>query len=214
MRHDVDLRPAYSLEFAKIQYAFNIKGTYYFRAAPESWNEAVIREIHSRGHEIGYHYESLTTTKGNIQKAITDFEKNLEKLRKLVPVNTICMHGSPRSKYDSKDLWKHYDYRQFGIIAEPYFDTDFSQVAYYTDTGRMWDGHKYSVRDKVHHSQFPVFHTTLQMIEAIENGTFPSKAMITFHPQRWTNQPIPWVKELVLQRSKNIIKKYFFVKTS
>ena len=64
-------------------------------------------------------------------------------------VKTICMHGSPLSKWDNRDLWKKYDYRDFGIIAEPYFDLDFDEVFYLTDTGRSWNNSKASVRDKV-----------------------------------------------------------------
>ena len=41
------------------------------------------------------------------------------------------------------------DYQDFGLIGEPYFDVDFNEVAYYTDTGRRWDGEDVSVRDKV-----------------------------------------------------------------
>ncbi len=59
------------------------------------------------------------------------------------------MHGSPLSKYDNKLLWKYYNYRDFGIIGEPYFDVNFSKVLYLTDTGRRWNGEKVSVRDKV-----------------------------------------------------------------
>ena len=59
------------------------------------------------------------------------------------------MHGSPLSKWDNRDLWKRYDYRDFGIIAEPYFDVDFNEVLYLTDTGRRWNNSKASVRDKV-----------------------------------------------------------------
>lgn len=43
---------------------------------------------------------------------------------------------------------KYYDYRNYGIIAEPYFDLDFSKVLYLTDTGRRWDGNKVSMRDR------------------------------------------------------------------
>jgi len=81
--------------------------------------------------------------------AIRDFEWNLEKLRKFYPVKTICMHGSPLSKYDNRKLWEKYDYRDYGIIDEPYFDIDFNVVFYLTDTGRRWDGDSVSVRDKV-----------------------------------------------------------------
>jgi hypothetical protein len=42
-----------------------------------------------------------------MKAGITDFEQNLAELRKLAPVKTICMHGSPCSKWDSKALWKH-----------------------------------------------------------------------------------------------------------
>ena len=109
LRHDVDLLPKNSLLFAQIQNELNIIGTYYFRAVPESWDESIIKEIASLGHEIGYHYENLTTCRGDFDKGIQDFEKNLGALRNLAPVSTICMHGSPMSKYDSKDLWKIYN---------------------------------------------------------------------------------------------------------
>jgi hypothetical protein len=101
------------------------------------------------GHEIGYHYEDLSLCKGNYESAIKHFEINLNKFRKIYPVKTICMHGSPLSKWDNRDLWKKYNYRDFGIIGEPYFDMDFDDVFYLTDTGRRWDGDKVSVRDKV-----------------------------------------------------------------
>jgi len=36
--------------------------------------------------------------------------------------------------------------------------------------------------------------------------------MLNVHPQRWTDRPLPWVKELVGQNVKNVVKKHFFVK--
>jgi len=68
--------------------------------------------------------------------AIESFERNLEKFRKIVPVKSICMHGSPMSKWDSRLLWKYYDYKDFGIDSEPYFDMSFEDKLYLTDTGR------------------------------------------------------------------------------
>jgi len=81
--------------------------------------------------------------------AYEDFCRNLERLRAIVPVETICMHGSPLSRISNLDLWKRYDYKGLGIIAEPYLDIDYNQVFYITDTGRRWDGDRVSVRDKV-----------------------------------------------------------------
>ena len=31
--------------------------------------------------------------------------------------------------------------------------------------------------------------------------------MLTIHPQRWTNKPLPWMKELVWQNAKNVVKR-------
>ncbi len=165
-----------------------------------------------------------------VDKAYDLFCRNLEKIRKIVPVKTICMHGSPMSKWDSRLIWQKYDYKKLGIIGEPYFDIDFSKVLYLTDTGRRWDGEKVSVRDKVimNNGQWPMnnkaihdqpstilrhtFHSTFDIISAAEKGQLSDKIMITVHPQRWTNKPLPWLKELVWQNMKNIVKRIIVTK--
>lgn len=212
LRHDVDLLPYNSLRFARIQADNKIKGVYYFRAVSESWNESIISEIASLGHEIGYHYENLTTCNGNLEKGILDFEKNLKALRNLVPISTICMHGSPMSRYDSKDLWRKYDYRDYNIIGEPYFDLNFNDIFYITDTGRRWNGDKVSVRDRVKSSFNLSFQSTQQIIDSAYLKNLPNKIMFTFHPQRWDDNIFMWAKELLLQNIKNIIKRMFYVK--
>jgi hypothetical protein len=184
LRHDVDARKMNSLKTAQQENELGITGTYYFRMIPQSFDEEVIKQIASLGHEIGYHYEDLSrcAARGMRHKAgskkqhdlhdlhdlhdmhylhdkvlpdeeladiaITSFRENLAKLRRVVPVETICMHGSPLSKYDNRMLWGKYDYLDFGIIGEPYFDINFEEVLYLTDTGRRWDGEAVSIRDK------------------------------------------------------------------
>ena len=260
LRHDVDLLPQNSLRFAKIQAKMGTKGSYYFRAVPESWDDDIIKEIADLGHEVGYHYETMDTAFGKlkfesskfksstnnehydrlIDLAYEQFVENLEKLRRLVPVTTICMHGSPRSKFDNKDIWKKYDYKSLGLIGEPYYDMDFDKFFYLTDTGRRWDGWKTSVRDKVAQQeewvkQGLVYHSTQDIIRAVQNldsksqlnaetidintsstlpstqhpaPSFPNQIMFTFHPQRWTEGGLPWLKELVLQNAKNFVKSF------
>jgi hypothetical protein len=87
--------------------------------------------------------------KQTLHHAYQLFTVNLRKLRRIAPVSTICMHGSPLSPHDNRLIWTQYNYREHDIIGEPYFDTDFSRVAYLTDTGRRWDGQDVSVRDKI-----------------------------------------------------------------
>ena len=213
LRHDVDLQPQNSLRTALIENELGMKAVYYFRAVPESWDEEIIRAIAALGHEIGYHYESLTTCDGDVDAAYEDFRTNLERLRALAPVTSICMHGSPKSKWDSKDIWKKYDYHELGITFEPYLDTDFGQVFYLTDTGRRWDGYKVSVRDRIpiHQDEWIrqglTFHSTEDIIKALRANRLPQQIMITTHPQRWTDNKIVWAKELCLQNMKNVIKR-------
>ncbi len=213
LRHDVDKKPENSLQMARLEAEMGFRAIYYFRAVKCSWNERIVKEIAGLGHEIGYHYESLATCNGDIKGAWKDFQANLERMRATVPVGSICMHGSPKSRWDSKELWKEYDYRTLGLTFEPYIDTDFSKVFYLTDTGRRWDGWKVSVRDKIEGFQDDwsgkglVFHRTGEVIEAIDRGKLPERLMITTHPQRWTDSHPDWVHEVIIQGSKNIVKR-------
>ena len=219
LRHDVDLKPQNSLATARIENELGWQAVYYFRAVPESWDEDIITQIKALGHEIGYHYESLTTCNGDIDAAWEDFKTNLSKLSALIgePVRTICMHGSPKSPWDSKDLWKKYDYRSLGIEFEPYLDTDFSQSFYLTDTGRRWDGFKVSVRDRIPRFQEEwtrqglVFHSTDEIISAAARGILPKRVMITTHPQRWSDSVKPWLSELCTQNVKNMVKRVLII---
>lgn len=216
LRHDVDALPKNSLHFAQIQAGEGVKGTYYFRIVPQSFNEKIIREIASLDHEIGYHYETMDNCHGNIDKAYDEFCINLEHFRKIADIKTISMHGSPLSKFDNRDIWKKYDYKKLGIIAEPYFDLNFNDVFYITDTGRRWDGHLYNLRDKatlenpITNTDFLKlkFRTSQEIIKAINTNNFPEKAMLNFHPQRWHNKTLPWIKELLWQNIKNQVKRF------
>ncbi len=248
LRHDVDARSGHSLRFARLQHERGIRGTYYFRIVPASFDGKIIREIEDLGHEIGYHYEDMDLAGGDPHKAIVQFQRHLEELRLAADsVETACMHGSPLSRYDNRALWKFYDYRRFGLIAEPYFDIDFTRVLYLTDTGRRWDGGGASIRDReltpeerkqfrrntrnrtgrngksitgagaeVSHLMQPDgkllsekfrFRTTAEITEAVRKGNLPDQIMFNFHPQRWNSNPVLWLQEWALQRTKNAIKR-------
>jgi len=211
LRHDVEEKYENALQFAQIQNELGVLGTYFFRILPKYFNPEIVKQIAELGHEVGYHYDDLTKCKGNHNKAILRFKKNLNILRDISPLQTICMDGSPLSSYDNKDLWSHYNYNDYGILGEPYFDIEFDEIFYLTDTGRRWDGWKTSVRDKVPQQedwikQGLIFHSTEDIINAIQKNYLPNQVLFTMHPQRWHNKSIPWLKELVLQNVKNQIK--------
>ena len=207
LRHDVDRLPGNSLDTARIQYQLGVKGSYYFRIVPESYQPLFIEKIRDLGHEIGYHYEDMALCNGDKVKAIRAFEKNLEKFKQFYPVKTICMHGSPLSKWDNRLIWEEYNYRDYGILAEPYFDVDFSKVLYITDTGRQWNNTNSSVRDKVESPFKFNFSSTFDLMEAFKNERLPDHIMQNIHPQRWNDGLLGWSQELVVQNMKNQVKR-------
>ncbi len=214
LRHDIDKRANQALLMATVEKELGAHTTYYFRIVPESNKLDIIRKLAAMGFEIGYHYEDVTICNGNIKEAARHFEDSLAYFRQYYPVKTVCMHGSPRSEYDNRDLWKHYDYHVYGIIGEPYFDIDFSNVFYLTDTGRRWDGYNVSVRDKIPQYQDQwiadglVYHTTDDIITAAKEGRLPMHIMMTTHPQRWLDNMVLWCYELMRQSLVNMVKRF------
>jgi hypothetical protein len=212
LRHDVDLKAENSFLTAEIEASMGIRASYYFRVVPQSNQPDVIRAIAALGHEIGYHYEDMSLFNGDADKSIEHFKSQLLHFRQFYPVRTICMHGSPTSKWDNKDLWKKFNYRDFGIVGEPYFDLinneSVGKLTYLTDTARMWDGDKYNVRDKStrNSSSTMSVHSTVDLINWLKSKPMDQLLMITTHPQRWTNNPAKWLKELILQSLKNRLK--------
>lgn len=206
LRHDIDKNPKNALAISQIEFELGIKSSFYFKISEDVFKPQIITKIASLGHEIGYHYRDLVDSNGDLALAINQFQLNLETFRKIVPVLTIVMDGCPLSKYDNRNLWKTYNYTDFGIVGEPYFDINFDEVFYITDTGRCWDGHKYNIRDKVKTNFKQNYHNTSDILKSIKNSTFPDKVLITSHPQRWTNNLFFWGIEFISQNFKNLIK--------
>ena len=48
---------------------------------------------------------------------------------------------------------------------------------------------------------------TYDLINKIKNNELPDKIMINVHPQRWNDDFVPWVYELVWQNVKNVVKR-------
>jgi len=213
LRHDVDYLPQNALKKAEIEHNLGVKSTYFFRVVPYVFDPEIIVNIAKLGHEIGYHYEDMDlvvsdSLEEHIDLAHKSFCENLSMIRKIVPVSTICMHGSPRSKYDNKIIWTKYDYKKLELIGEPYFDIDFNDVFYITDTGRKWNKSSISVRDKVLTNYNIPVKSTEHFINLIKNGELPKRIMVNTHPHRWFDPGIHWFRELVFQNVKNIAKFY------
>ncbi len=207
LRHDVDKKPHNSLRAATVERELGLKTTYYFRIVKESNVPEVIRKIAELGHEIGYHYEDMALARGDFDGAVRSFEENLTYFRTFYPVKTVCMHGSPLSKWNNRLIWKKIDYRDYDIIGEPYCDFDFSQTLYLTDSCRTWDGHNMIIRDKVANSHDVRVSSTFDLIDKLKSNEMPAHIMVNTHPQRWSTHFLEWSVEFVGQNIKNFVKR-------
>jgi hypothetical protein len=213
IRHDVDRKPNAALAMAKLEHKMGIVATYYFRAKSQTFKPDVIKEISSLGHEIGYHYESLSDTNGDIKKAVEDFKLNLEAFRKIAPIKTCSMHGRPLKPHDNRDIWKVKENHQYlknelGIIGEVYLDIDYSDIAYINDTGRNWTSGKSNRRDKVNSNILADFNSEKELLEYLSGNPHP-KICFQIHPERWTDNLIEWqlqkMKDKGINKAKSLI---------
>jgi hypothetical protein len=205
LRHDVDRRIIATVRCAELLANRGIRGTFYFRY-PYTFDTAVILAVARLGHEIGFHYETVAKTRGDVPAALTMFRRELSQFRQVCEVRTVCMHGSPTSPWDNRAIWALATPADFGLVGEPYLSIDFSRVAYLTDTGRSWNGSRYSVRDRVAGQQPAIGSSTDDVIRAISDGTTGDSLMLTMHPERWNDGMIAWSWQLLFQSVKNVAK--------
>jgi len=206
LRHDVDVSAKKALRMAEAENTLGVRSTYYFRMIPKVFEPDVIRRISRMGHEVGYHYEVLDKTNGNVEKAIKLFDDELTEFRKVCDVKTMVMHGNPLTSWDNRTLWEKKSFKDYGILGETYLSIDYSKIYYFTDTGRSWNS-RFSLKDstRIKNPYMKQMSCTDDLINQIKTKELDNLCINT-HPKRWNDPLLPWVKELCLQSAKNCIK--------
>ena len=211
MRHDVDELAWNALKMAKVEHSLGIRATYFFRIVKQSNVPEVIKSIVAMGHEIGYHYEDLSSANGDVDKAMASFKTNLAYFRQYYPVRSVCMHGSSTSKHDNRQIWNKCQLSDFELIGEPYLTIDFKKVYYLTDTGYAWDGGRFAVRDVVEDVFGLTFHNSQQIIDSVIKGEFPENALVLAHTL-WSGNLFQWMflhlREFFRNRIKLMARKH------
>lgn len=209
MRHDVDRLPYNALKMAELEWDMSINSTYYFRHIRSVFKKEIIKSIFNLGHEIGYHYETLSKASGDKKCAISLFENELNDFRSIVPITTICMHGSPLSPYDNCDMWKDYNFKDYDILADIYLSLDYSKITYFSDTSRTWGDSSLNLRDRVSTSAVNLSHlkSTQSLIFYIKKNQ-PKTLIILAHPERWAYSVKSYATSLILDIAANTIKSF------
>ena len=209
LRHDVDRSLRRALRMAELEVELGITSTYYVRMTRSVFRPHALIHLEQLGHEVGYHYEVLTKARGDPQRAIAMFEQELQQFRRIVPVETISMHGNPMLPWDNRELWQIYDFGDYGLLGEAYLSIVYRNVHYFTDTGRSWDMGRDNLRDRV--ASRPLaenVHTTDDLIAFLENVP-ACPVLINAHPNRWTAHPWAWTasasSDWVINQAKRMI---------
>lgn len=211
IRHDVDRFPKNALRMARLELEMNIVSTYYFRIKKHTFDRAVIGEIEQMGHEIGYHYESLSDANGDFNIALEDFKYKLALLREVAKVRTCSMHGRPFRAFDNRDLWRnnrnHTILRnELDIVGEVYLDVDYTDIAYINDTGRNWTSKENNKRDKVYSKVEVDFSSGADLLRALQSAKF-ERMVFQVHPERWSYDVFSHSRSLMFDTAVNLVKK-------
>lgn len=188
LRHDVDRFPGNAIRLAELESSLGIRSTYYVRVSRSAPDSDLLKRLASLGHEVGYHYEVLAKADGDVDVALTRFREELEALRRIVEVTTVAPHGSPLSRWDSLDLWKHVPRSNFELDGDAYLDIDFASALYLTDTGRTWREARSNLRDRPlgNNADRIDIDSTHDLIDALPSMQgFP--ICIQTHPERWSS---------------------------
>jgi hypothetical protein len=203
LRHDVDRKPWNALQMARIEALRDVPSTYYVRAIDKTFKPDLMAELAELGHEVGYHYEEMDTADGDVATAHADFERNLERFRRVVDIDTICMHGNPLSAHDNRDMWAEGapDYGDYDLLGEAYLSMDFEDVTYFSDTGRTWEDGPLKVKDHTmgEGEKTVQADSTWELVDLVRAGELDRACLLT-HPNRWAGS----VAELTSERAKDV----------
>ena len=266
IRHDVDRKPLKALKMAEIEKDLGVKSIYFFRTTADVFKPEIMKRIAAMGHEIGYHYESLsvgrklestrarkqrkreseegskarkqesneglkvrrleetlhsqivgksnsqnnsrltTHVSREFEQALYDFVSNLDKFKELVQVRFIAAHGSPRSPFDNRDLWKYFDYKDFGIESD--FSIIKDEMLYITDAGRSWNNLKVNRRDVSNMENFPDVKSIFEIPEVIQ-ASGSGTVMLNIHPEHWVDSKAEWVYIYLYRKVRNALKRIY-----
>lgn len=205
LKHDVETNVQKAYELAKIESKYKQFGTYYVQAylLQDEKNIALLSGMQAMGHEVSYHYDVLDSSKGDMEKAEAEFEKNLELFRQNgFNVSTVCQHGNPvveRIGYTSnRDFFRNEKTRQlYPDIAD--IMVDFKEKAnteylYFSDAGRRFK----LIYDPINNDRINSDDKNIAFGEPAELIKYAGtqNCIISTHPHRWSKTAFEYYSKL------------------
>ena len=182
LRHDVDISPSKALRMAALEQALSLPASYYLRY-PRTFDAVTFRALLGMGHEVGYHYDVLTRSRGDMEQALRTFGQELAALRTVGPVTTVSAHGGSRASHDNRAIWQHAQLADYHLLGEAYLSIP--GFCYLSDSGRTWSPRR-KVRDAIPEGRIPnvPIESTDDLIGWITIADVP-RLCLNVHPERW-----------------------------
>ena len=217
LKHDVETNVPSAYEMARIEQKYGHRGSYYVQAYllehPE--NVRLLREMQRMGHEISYHYDVMDSCKGDLDKAIAEFENNRKRFEENgFSLITVCQHGNPvveRVGYTSnRDFFRNArvqeQYPQLADIMVDYSKKYQTNYRYFSDAGRIFKMIFDPIDNDVVNSDDQ--NIPYQDLDALFMGMSREMGnIISTHPHRWTGSAVKYViKNAIFKTVKTAAK--------
>ena len=217
LKHDVETNVKRAYNIAKIEHKYGHRGSYYVQAylLKNQKNLILLKKIQEMGHEISYHYDVMDSNKGDMEKALIEFEENRKSFEENgFLIKTVCQHGNPvieRKGYTSnRDFFRSERvqelYPNLSDIMVDYAQKKGLQYTYYSDAGRkfklIFDPFN---NDLVNSDDKNIVYENLESLLAsinVEGGN-----IISIHPHRWTKLYITYLFHATFFYSAKFIAK-------
>ncbi|NHJ04011.1 MAG: hypothetical protein EAX90_04255 [Candidatus Heimdallarchaeota archaeon] len=151
IRHDVDLSLRKLKRMLKLESEAGITSTSFFRFHSNKYSfekaKSFIEKITTEGFEIGFHYEVLSASNGDKERAKDLFAFELSKLREITEVTVVSAHGD---KFNNRQIWDLIDKEELNVNSA----YDMKRNLYLSDAGgidifRKFGHHLYEELEKV-----------------------------------------------------------------
>lgn len=221
LKHDVETNVKKALKMAKIENKYGHNGVFYVQAylLKSKKNIKLLKKIQHMGHEVSYHYDVMDSCKGNLDKAIYEFDANLKLFKDNgFVINTLCQHGNPlvtRINYTSnRDFFrsikvqeKYMNLSDIMVNYKEKFNTDYK---YYSDAGRVFNMIYDPINNDIIKSDDKnISYKNLDvLLTKIVDDT--ENSIVSTHPHRWTNFSLCYIVKTFVFKMIRIIAKLLY----
>jgi len=189
---------------AKAEAARGIQATYYFRCTRAGRiPQDAMQAMADLGHEVGFHYESLSRAHGDTGAALALFERELASARTIAPIETVAPHGAPLSSVSNMDFSAGLRVARHELLGDA-TDIDFQEILYVTDTGGGF-GSRHNLRDRPSGRRLerpiPPHRLARDLIDTGER-----RVVLSCHPERWPESQVGLLQASARDLVTNAVK--------